>query len=117
MKNGLATRRFQILTSRRMYRPRSTRTGNRWNRLRGTNRRVSVLIEAERQREPVSILPARIATATQTQWIMMSAVSVIELEHGFWRARTPEQSKRRRMYLDEVLATITAQPFTKETHN
>jgi predicted nucleic acid-binding protein len=45
---------------------------------------------------------------------MMSAVSVIELEHGFWRARTPEQSKRRRVYLDEILAAITTQPFTRE---
>jgi predicted nucleic acid-binding protein len=57
---------------------------------------------------------ARIAGATQTQRIMISAISVIELEHGFWRARTPEQSARGRVYLDEVLAAITAQPFTKE---
>jgi predicted nucleic acid-binding protein len=74
----------------------------------------SVLIEVERQRESVSSMLARVAAATQTQRIMMSAISVIELEHGFWRAQTPEQSKRRRIYLDEVLATITAQPFTKE---
>jgi predicted nucleic acid-binding protein len=74
----------------------------------------SVLIDAERRKEPVSSVLARIASAAQTQRIMMSAVSVIELEHGFWRAQTPEQSRRRRIYLDEVLAAITAQPFTKE---
>jgi predicted nucleic acid-binding protein len=45
---------------------------------------------------------------------MISAVSVVELEHGFWRAQTPEQSQRRRIYLDEVLIAIKVQPFTTE---
>jgi predicted nucleic acid-binding protein len=60
----------------------------------------SVLIAAERSKEPISFLLTRIA-ATRPQRIMISAVSVVELEHGFWRAQTPEQSNRRRIYLDE----------------
>jgi predicted nucleic acid-binding protein len=74
----------------------------------------SVLIAAERQREPVSGLLARVAAATEIERIMISAVSVIELEHGFWRANTPEASTRRRIYLDEILTAIPVQPFTKE---
>jgi predicted nucleic acid-binding protein len=74
----------------------------------------SVLIAAERQREPVSGLLARVAAATEIERIMISAVSVIELEHGFWRANTPETSTRRRIYLDEILTAIPVQPFTKE---
>jgi predicted nucleic acid-binding protein len=74
----------------------------------------SVLIAAERAHEPVSSLLERIAAVTRADRIMMSAISVVELEHGFWRARTPDQSKRRRIYLDEILTAISAQPFTKE---
>lgn len=72
------------------------------------------MIAAERQKEPIGRMLARVAAATQTQRMLMSVVSVIELEHGFWRARTPEQSKSRRTYLDEILAAIAVQPFTKE---
>lgn len=36
------------------------------------------------------------------------------LEHGLWRATTPELTQQRRLYLDEVFATIPVQPFTKE---
>jgi predicted nucleic acid-binding protein len=56
----------------------------------------------------------RIASAAESPRMMISAVSVIELEHGYWRARTAEQSQRRRLYLDEVFGAIAAQPFTKE---
>jgi len=44
----------------------------------------------------------------------VSAVSVIELEHGIWRANTPEIAQRRRIYIEEVFAAIPVQPFTKE---
>jgi hypothetical protein len=50
----------------------------------------SVLIAAERSKQPINFLLTRIA-ATRPQRIMNSAVSVVELEHGFWRAQTPEQ--------------------------
>jgi tRNA(fMet)-specific endonuclease VapC len=45
---------------------------------------------------------------------MLSAVSVIELEHGLWRANTPELAQRRRLYLDEIYIAIPVQAFTKE---
>jgi predicted nucleic acid-binding protein len=39
---------------------------------------------------------------------------VIELEHGLWRATTPEIAQQRQLYLDEVFETIAVHPFTKE---
>ena len=45
---------------------------------------------------------------------MLSAVSVIELEHGLWRANTAEIARRRRLYLDEIYVAIPVQAFTKE---
>ena len=74
----------------------------------------SVLIDAERQTRPVSDLLAAIRTAFGAADILVSAVSVIELEHGIWRANTPEIAQRRRIYIEEVFAAIPVQPFTKE---
>jgi predicted nucleic acid-binding protein len=61
------------------------------------------LIAAERRRESAGI-----------EEILLSAISVIELEHGLWRANTPDLVRRRRLYLDGVFYAIPVQPFTKE---
>lgn len=74
----------------------------------------SVLIAAERRRQPVSELLASIRTAAGVTDVLLSAISVIELEHGLWRATTPELMQQRQLYLDEFFATIPVQPFTKE---
>ena len=54
---------------------------------------TSVLIAAERGKSPVSVM---------------------ELEHGWHRANTPEVALKRRRYLDEVLAVIPVESFTRE---
>src|SRR5207245_7913063 len=41
-------------------------------------------------------------------------ISVSELEHGLHRAVMPEQTQRRRDYLETTYAAIPIQPFTKE---
>ena len=74
----------------------------------------SVLIDAERQARPVSQLLAAIRIVFGVTDILLSAVSVIELEHGIWRANTPELAQSRRIYLEEVFATVPVQAFTKE---
>lgn len=45
---------------------------------------------------------------------MLSAISVIELEHGYWRAATPEIAEKRRVYLDGIYSAIPVHPFTHE---
>lgn len=74
----------------------------------------SVLIAAERQPQPVSELLAAVRVSAGVTDILVSVVSVIELEHGFWRAATAEIAQRRRAYLDAVYAAIPVQPFTHE---
>jgi tRNA(fMet)-specific endonuclease VapC len=74
----------------------------------------SVLIDAERQARPISELLEAIRTVFGVTDILLSAVSVIELEHGIWRANTPELARSRRIYLEEVCAAIPVQSFTKE---
>jgi predicted nucleic acid-binding protein len=39
---------------------------------------------------------------------------VVELKHGFHRAQTAEQAKKRREYLDTVFAAIPVEDFTNE---
>ncbi len=74
----------------------------------------SVLIAAERKARAVSELLMAVRVSTSLTEIMISAVSVIELEHGLWRANTPENEQVRRIYLDGIYAAIPIQPFTKE---
>jgi predicted nucleic acid-binding protein len=74
----------------------------------------SVLIAAERRQQPPSELLASIRTTVGVTDILLSAISVLELEHGLWRATTPEVTQKRRLYLDEIFDVIPVQPFTKE---
>ncbi len=46
--------------------------------------------------------------------IVISSITVIELEHGLHRAQTEEQARKRREYLDTVFTAIPVEPFTRE---
>ena len=74
----------------------------------------SVLIAAEHNKRPVSqLLSSLEADHSETQFLL-SSISVMELEHGWHRANTPEAATKRRRYLDEVFAIIPVEPFTRE---
>jgi tRNA(fMet)-specific endonuclease VapC len=73
-----------------------------------------VLITAEREAEPVSELLATLEREHGETEIVLSAITVIELEHGLHRANTAELTQRRREYLDTVFAAIPVEPFTHE---
>jgi tRNA(fMet)-specific endonuclease VapC len=73
-----------------------------------------VLIAAERKARPVSELLTASRASTGVAEVLLSAVSVIELEHGLWRANTPELVRSRQTYLDGIFAAIPVEPFTKE---
>jgi tRNA(fMet)-specific endonuclease VapC len=73
-----------------------------------------VLIAAERDARPVSELLAILEHEHGQNAIVLSAITVIELEHGLYRAQTTEQARRRRDYLDTVFAAIPVAPFTSE---
>ncbi|MCB1021591.1 MAG: PIN domain-containing protein [Acidobacteria bacterium] len=74
----------------------------------------SVIVSAERQTLPVSALLEGLRERHGASPIILSAISVVELEHGIYRARSTQQKERRRIYLDEVFSTIPAAPFTDE---
>ncbi len=74
-----------------------------------------VLIAAERNAKPLSELLTTLERDHGETEIVLSCISVIELEHGLHRARTAEQARKRREYLDTVYAAIPVEPFTRET--
>ncbi len=74
----------------------------------------SVLIAAEREKRPVSQLLASLSAEHSEAEFLFSSISVMELEHGWHRANTPEAAAKRRRYLDEVLAILPVEAFTRE---
>lgn len=59
------------------------------------------------------LLAALSAEHSETEFFL-SSITVMELEHGWHRANTPEAAAKRRRYLDEVLTILPVEPFTKE---
>ena len=73
-----------------------------------------VLIAAEREARPVSELLDTLEHEHGESEIVLSSITVVELEHGLHRARTAAQAQKRREYLDTVFAAIPVEPFTRE---
>ena len=73
-----------------------------------------LLIVTERNATPVSTLLATLEQEHGETEIVLSSITVIELEHGLYRAQTAEQAQNRRHFLDTVFAAIPVEPFTKD---
>ena len=61
----------------------------------------SVAIAAERRHLPVEDMLSAIRELTGPEEIALSVVSVMELEHGIWRAKEPAQATRRKQFLED----------------
>ncbi len=73
-----------------------------------------ILIAAERDGRPVAELLAEIEREHGQTELVLSVITLIELEHGLHRAQSAEVARKRREYLDTVFAAIPVEPFTKE---
>ena len=47
--------------------------------------------------------------------IVISVMTVAELAHGIYRAKTPERRERRRQFVDELKTHIPVHPITQAT--
>jgi tRNA(fMet)-specific endonuclease VapC len=74
----------------------------------------SVLIVAEREAKPVSSLLAEVQQRLGENEIVLSSITVVELEHGLHRAQTAEQAQKRRGYLEAIFAAIPVESFSRE---
>ena len=73
-----------------------------------------VLIAAERDAKPVSDLLLELEQKHGETEVVISSITVIELEHGLHRANTPALARQRRAYLDTIFLAIPVEPFTKQ---
>jgi predicted nucleic acid-binding protein len=75
----------------------------------------SVLIAAERKKltTPEAIRKVREATGDVT--VVICSLTVAELAHGLYRADTPERSRMRRQFLDELKAHVPIHSVTEST--
>jgi predicted nucleic acid-binding protein len=74
----------------------------------------SVAIAAERRRLAVEDMLAAIRQQTGPEDVALSVVSVMELEHGIWRAKEPVQAARRKQFLEDLIGNIPVYPVTTE---
>ena len=72
----------------------------------------SVVIAGERRGETAAGLLAALRTSLGPELIAVSTVSVIELEHGIWRAKDAAQASNRQKFLDDLFTAIPSYPLT-----
>jgi tRNA(fMet)-specific endonuclease VapC len=74
----------------------------------------SILIAGERGGESVRAILKRVqATQGETE-SGLSAVTVVELTHGIYRAKTDTHRERRRAFTEELCRDLTVHPVTLE---
>ncbi len=74
----------------------------------------SVAIAGERRGLPAEGMLAAIREIAGPEEIGLSVVSVMELEHGVWRAKEPARASRRRHFLEDLIANLPVYPITTE---
>ena len=75
----------------------------------------SVLIAAERKRLTTPDVIRNLRESAGDVTIVICSLTVAELAHGIYRANTPERSRMRRQFLDEVKTHVPIHPVTEST--
>jgi tRNA(fMet)-specific endonuclease VapC len=74
----------------------------------------SAVIVGERKGQSAASLLSEIRVIVGPDTIALSTVSVIELEHGVWRAKDAIQAARRQQFLDDLFDAVPIHPLTFE---
>ncbi len=75
---------------------------------------TSVLIAGERFGENVRQVLQRVRTAHGETETALSAISIVELTHGIYRARTDADRERRRAFSEELYRDMIVHPVSLE---
>ncbi|MGO9094589.1 MAG: PIN domain-containing protein [Bryobacteraceae bacterium] len=73
----------------------------------------SVLIAAERGGQTLAQFLRQVITVTGDQETALSAVALVELAHGVYRANTPAIRSRREAFIQDLLADVPVYPLTE----
>ncbi|HTS46962.1 MAG TPA: PIN domain-containing protein [Bryobacteraceae bacterium] len=72
----------------------------------------SAVIAGERKGQTAIELLDDLRAVLGTDSIALATVSVIELEHGIWRAKDASQAERRRKFFEDLFAAVPTHPLT-----
>jgi tRNA(fMet)-specific endonuclease VapC len=75
----------------------------------------SVVIAAERKKQPIVEFIKTIFNAHGPLDLSLSPVTVAELVHGIYRAMTRQAGQRRRQYIEELMSLVPVHPITNRT--
>lgn len=75
---------------------------------------TSILIASERRGEGVEDILNRARTEHQEDDVAISSVSVVELTHGIYRARTEADKLRRQTFAEGIFENLIIHPVTHE---
>lgn len=75
---------------------------------------TSVRIAGERRGESVQAIIERVLTEQGEQSAALSVVTLMELTHGIYRARTDADRERRRAFVQELRRDVAVVPVTAE---
>jgi tRNA(fMet)-specific endonuclease VapC len=74
----------------------------------------SVLIASERSSETVPSILKRVQAVHGETESGLSAITIVELTHGIYRARTDIDRERRRAFVEELCRSMAVHPVTLE---
>jgi predicted nucleic acid-binding protein len=75
----------------------------------------STAVAAERSKQSVADFIESILRAHGPLDLSLSPVTVAELVHGIFRARTPTAAQSRRLFVEELISLVPVHPITKQT--
>jgi predicted nucleic acid-binding protein len=75
---------------------------------------TSILIASERRGESIEDILRQVRTSQGDVDVALSAVSVVELTHGIYRAKSEAQRKRRRGFTEGVYQSLMVHPVSLE---
>lgn len=74
----------------------------------------SVLVAAERGGESLAAILSRVKSQFGEAESALSVITVVELTHGIYRARTSADQQRRRAFVDELCQAMAIHPVNFE---
>jgi tRNA(fMet)-specific endonuclease VapC len=75
----------------------------------------SVVIAAERKKQPVVEFIKAIFLTHGPLELSLPAITLTELVHGIYRSQTPEAGRRRQNYIEKLVSLVPVHPVTNRT--
>lgn len=75
---------------------------------------TSVLVASERSGETIRTILKRVRETQGEIEVGLSAITIVELTHGIYRAKSENDRERRRAFTDELCRDVIVYPVTRE---